>query len=351
MRDLTAQQTRQLIDVEQLYASYRNVRRELDGRFSGSIAWKTVKGRDYLYRKRLSEWKSLGPRDTRTEEIFDAFKTGREQLRERRRTLDKRLREMAPVNKAMRLGRVPLISARLLRKIERLGLLGHGLKVAGTHALYAYELMGGVHFGEEAITTLDIDLLYDERGSLKLVSAELQESGLMGILRSQDASFRPTEANSFRAANDEGFMVDLITPSVRAPATRDFQARIGSAVDDLAAAEIDGLAWLENVPPVTRIVIDEGGYPLTLVAPDPRAFACHKAWLARRDDREPMKRRRDLLQARSVAKMLVTRLPAMRFDDAALKAVPAELLRLGQELAEAGARQSAAERLVGDWDS
>jgi hypothetical protein len=64
-----------------------------------------------------------------------------------------------------------------------------------------------------------------------------------------------------------------------------------------------------------------------------------------------MKRRRDLLQARSVAKMLVTRLPAMRFDDAALKAVPAELLRLGQELAEAGARQSAAEQLVADWDS
>lgn len=345
MKDLTAQQGRQLIDCEQLYAAYRDARRELAARFSGAMSWKTVGGRAYLYRKTGDAWKSLGPRDERTEETHARFHAGREALRARRDALDERIRAMAPVNRAMRLGRVPAVSAKLIRRLERDGLLGHGLRIVGTHALYAYESLGGVHFGEAAMTTMDIDLLYDARTALKLVAADPAADGLIGRLRSQDASFRPTGPGSFRAVNDAGFMVDLIAPAGRSPAARRRADRIGGDAGDLAAVEIEGLAWLENAPAIERIVIDERGYPLTMVTPDPRAFLCHKLWVSARDDRDPLKRRRDLRQARALAEMLSTRLPALRLDDPALKAVPAALIAAGRALM-AAARADEAE----GWD-
>ncbi len=349
MQDLTAQQSRQLIDCEQLYIAYRDADRELASRFAGAMSWKTVKGRTYLYRKSASVWKSLGPQDDRTRAIHAQFHAGRDAARLRRRTLEERIRAMAPVNRAMRLGRVPAISARIIRRIERAHLLGAGLRIVGTHALYAYENLGGVHFGQEAMTTMDIDLLYDARISLKLVSTELKADGLIGLLQAQDRSFRPTASGSFRAVNDQGFMVDLIAPSTRSPAMRQWKSRLGERADDLAAAEIDGLAWLENVPALDRIVIDERGYPLTMVVPDPRAFMCHKAWMAGRDDRDPLKRRRDHHQARTLAAMLATRIPSLRLDDPVLQAVPVAVLALGRaEMEWFGASAGAVEQE--DWD-
>jgi hypothetical protein len=351
MRDLSSQQTRQLIDCEQLFATYRAAQRELAERFDGSMAWKTVKGQDYLYRKRNGAWKSLGPRDERTDKTFAHFHDGRAALRDRRRALDEKIKQMAPVNKALRIGRVPSVSARLLRRLDGLGVLGQGLKIAGTHALYAYERMGGVQFGEEAISTQDIDLLYDARGSLKLVAGDVKEHGLLGILQSLDKSFQLTERNSFRAVNDEGFMVDLITPATRSPSLREFKARIGDRPDDLTAAEIEGLKWLESAPSVSQIVLDERGYPLTMVVADPRAFACHKLWIAQRDDRDPLKKRRDRKQAISLIEMLTTRIPSLRFDDPVLRAVPADVRALGQEIVEeVSARRASMEQADSDWD-
>ncbi len=326
--------------------------RELADRFAGSLAWKTVKGHDYLYRKKNSVWKSLGARDERTEATHMQFHAGRDALRDRGKALDEQIGAMAPVNRALRLGRVPFVSARLLRRLDRSGILGQGIKIAGTHALYAYERMGGVQFGEEAISTQDIDLLYDARASLKLVAPDLKTDGLLGILQALDASFQLTEENSFRAVNDKGFMVDLITPATKTPALREFKARIGDRLDDLAAVEIEGLMWLESAPAVSQIVIDERGYPLTMVVPDPRAFAFHKLWIAEREDRDPLKKRRDAMQAHSLIAMLVERLPGLRFDDPVLNAIPAEIRAPGQAIARTlPARRAAPGATESPWDA
>ena len=331
MMNLSAQQTRQLIDCEQLYTTYRDTTRELATRYAGSMTWKTVKERTYLYRKTDGVWKSLGGEDDRTREAHAAFHAGRAALRERRDRLDRRLREMAPVNRALRLGRVPVTSARIIRRLDRDGMLGRGLKIVGTHALYAYEMMGGVQLGAEAMTTMDIDILYDARRSLKIVG-DVRADGLIGLLQGLDGSFRATGPGSFRAVNDTGYMVDLITPTTRFPADARAPARIGDPADDLVAVEIAGLAWLENVPVVERIVIDERGFPLWMAVPDPRAFLCHKLWIAGRDDRDVVKQRRDRHQAHTLAEMLATRLPAMRIDDPALAAVPKALRGPGAAL-------------------
>jgi hypothetical protein len=41
------------------------------------------------------------------------------------------------------------------------------------------------------------------------------------------------------------------------------------------------------------------------MAPDPRVWAAHKLWLSKRNDREPIKRRRDEAQARAVGSLRV----------------------------------------------
>ena len=106
------------------------------------------------------------------------------------------------------------------------------------------------------------------------------------------------------------------------------------------AVEIDGLVWLVNSPKLKTIVIDERGFPLQIVTPDPRVFSLHKAWVASREDREPPRRRRDGAQARLVADLLSTRLPHLKFEDPALGAIPRALRRAASGLMSPRQEQS-----------
>ena len=85
-------------------------------------------------------------------------------------------------------------------------------------------------------------------------------------------------------------MVDLIMP----PRGMHESDPVSFAAEDLVAAEVPGLQWLLNAPKIDTVAIDEGGWPTPLRVPDPRAFALHKAWLASRPDRDPVKKQRDL---------------------------------------------------------
>src|SRR5579862_2488563 len=132
--ELTAEQVRQAIDAEQIYAAYEEARRLLASRFDGSMVWKTVGGRVYLYRKIGQKWKSLGPRTGDAEAAYKAFTEGRQATRERAAATARRLDEMAPVNRALRLGRLPRLSARDIRRLHETGWLGGRIQIVGTNA-------------------------------------------------------------------------------------------------------------------------------------------------------------------------------------------------------------------------
>jgi len=59
------------------------------------------------------------------------------------------------------------------------------------------------------------------------------------------------------------------------------------ADDDLFAAETRYLAWLLSAKKFQQAAIARDGFPVPLVAPDPRLFALHKLWLAEQPEREP----------------------------------------------------------------
>jgi hypothetical protein len=325
---LSAEQVRQFTDAVQVFGTYREAEQDLRHRFAGSMSWKSRNDKGYLYRIIKGREQSLGPETAETREIYQAFRAGRTAAIGRFKALQERLNEMAPVNQAMRLGRVPLDCARILRMLDAEGYMGGEVIVVGTNALYNYEALAGVQFGGGVVATGDVDLLLDSRQKLRLAADNLNRKGLLGLLARVDKSYKPVRGRRYSAANDRGFLVDLIAPQGRNPLTKSGRLYLGSSVDDLEAAEIEGLIWLLNVPKCESVCIGEDGYPLRLSCPDPRAFAAHKLWIAQRQDREPLKKSRDRQQAELLLQLLKERLVNYPLDAEALSAFPREVAGL-----------------------
>jgi len=325
LRELTSEQRRQLIDTQQVYESWLSADEEHQRRFAGSMRWVERNGAEYLLRKIRQTENSLGPRSEETETSFAAFSEGRERNRDLLAGLTDRLNSLAKINVAMGLGRVPAIAARILRRCAGFNLLGRQLLVVGTNALFAYEALAGIQIASGITATGDIDLLLDSRRRLSFLSREkITQSGLIGVLRKVDRSFKPLQPRAFRATNRDGYLVDLIRPQTKNVLKDNAPTSITPLADDLDGAPMDGLQWLVNAPRAEAIAIDERGYPVKIPTVDPRIFALHKAWLATRPDRSAVKATRDREQAK-VAAVIATRYLQLRLDDEYLKRFPASM--------------------------
>ncbi len=334
--ELTDEQRRQVIDVRQSFEAYRKLREVQERRYSGSMRWLTRKGRDYLHRKRGSTETSLGPRSPETETQFRSFREGREKTREELKRLSERLDRMAPVNRALELGRVPKLAARVLRRLDQKRLLRQHLIIIGTNALFCYEAKAGVVLESKLLATGDADLLWDARQRMALLLPEVRRSGVIGILQKVDRSFRIRGARDYRAFNADGYWVDLIRPQDRNFFQQTSRKTVGNRTDDLHGAAVGGLQWLISVPRFEAVAFGEDGYPVRLVTIDPRAFALHKLWLSGRSDRDPIKQKRDVAQAKTVAAMC-SRYFNLDFDTHDLQALPASVRSLISAFEENGA--------------
>lgn len=319
---LRLDQSRQVADLGQVFGVMREGRDRL-AHYRGTMRWKTIKGRAYLYRRVGIKDVSLGPRSPETEAIKLAFDQGKATAQSLHDDARRRIEVMAPVNRALGLGRVPVIAARIARRLLEERLLGTSVSIVGTNALFCYEAMAGGHFSNDLAATEDIDLLFDCRMRMQIVSEELSAAGLIGILKSVDRSFERL-SGGFRVVNRDNYLVDLIAPMSK-NAVRSPPQSLTDAEGDLVAAEIPGLQWLVSAPKVTAMAIDMRGLPVQLHCVDPRAFAVHKLWLSDRGDRDPPKRMRDRAQAMAVAQVVRRHLPNLRFDDRSLETLPKAL--------------------------
>lgn len=322
---LNSDQSRELINTAQRYAVWREAKAQAAG-YRGSMVWSSVKGHDYLVRSGYDKGgkrkqKSLGPRDSERERIKKEFDDGRVQSEERLKQIDAVLQRQSAINRALRLGRVPELGARIIRALDDAGLLGNGLRVLGTYALFAYEAAAGVQLEAGLTTTEDIDLLLDARTGVSFAASDdIEEASLLALLKRVDRSFDQT-SQTFRAANQDGFLVDLIKP-MRNPPWKADQTKLGTISTDMDSAEIEGLVWHESAPAFEAICIDSRGAPLRLVTSDPRVFAIHKQWLSKRSDRAVIKQRRDAQQARATIELIRQHMPHLPLDRAELKMLP-----------------------------
>ncbi len=325
-----------MVNTRQRFDHFLDAKARSDG-YRGSMVFATVGGSDYLVRSfydpksGLRRQTSLGPRDAGRERLKAEFDEGRRDSAERLVAAREGIERQAGINRVLGLGRVPTIGARILRALDGAGLLGHGLRIVGTHALYAYEAAAGVRFSTDVTTTDDIDLLFDARASLTFLADEdLAERSLMGLLRRVDRSFE-RRRETFRAANRDGFLVDLIRP-MRDPPWRAERSAVGEPDADLDAVQIEGLVWNESAPAFRSVALDQSGLPLRMVAPDPRAFAIHKLWMSRRPDRDPLKTARDAAQARAVAGLVARYLPHLPFRPEEMRSFPRSVVEAAAPL-------------------
>jgi hypothetical protein len=273
------------------------------------MGWKKIQGRDYLVRSYygksgIRRQTSLGLRSKKTEAIKLEYDGGRLDALERLKDMKTVMARQSAINRALGLGRVPLAGAKIIRAIDEAGMLGAGIRVLGTNAIYAYEAAAGVRIDPGLTATEDIDLLFDARQRLSFIAnKDVSRPSLLRLLQKTDAGFRRS-SRKFQAANQEGYLVDLIKPMRNPPWTKE-KERIGADEGDLMAAEIEGLAWQESAPSFEAIAIDERGEACRIVTTDPRVWAAHKFWLSKRKDREPVKRRNDAAQARAVGQLVI----------------------------------------------
>lgn len=331
-RELTNEQRRQLVDAQQAFRAWREASHEfrhgyppLYKGFRATMRWKQVRGKEYLYRGE----KSLGLRSPETERIKTDYSDQRTKLRARLTRLERRLDEMRPVNRALGLGRVPDIAARVLRKLDIEDLLGSHLFVAGTHALFAYEARTGVLFSGDLTATTDIDFLWDVRQRFTFLMQNINERGVIGLLQQVDETFKKTR--SYRAENSDPYLVEVIRPQRKDEVFKP-DPKITAADGDLEPAAMEGLEWLLSAPKFEEIAIGEDGRPLLISCIDPRVFALHKLWLSKQPTRVGLKRRRDLMQAQAVA-AVATQFMGLKFEKRALTGLPKELAEGVKDLA------------------
>ncbi|WP_068634753.1 GSU2403 family nucleotidyltransferase fold protein [Thauera butanivorans] len=328
MQALAHQQQLFMVESDQVYRAWIDALHHARS-YRYGMRWTSSKGLQYLVRLHdaRGNGKSLGPRNADTEALFAAFSEGKVRAEARLKSLAARMKEQARLNRAARLGRLPNIVGDILLGLAA-ARMEHDFCVVGTHAIHGFEAMAGVHCRMELLASGDVDLLYDPRRQLSIVARKLDGSGLLGLLRKVDPSFAPLNDQPFRAANDKGFMVDLVIPE------RDLRdaAEVTFGQNDLVAVEIPNLHWLVNAPKYDAVAVAADGRPVMMRVPDPRAFALHKAWLSERPDREPVKKSRDRAQAVLVTQMILSWLPAFEFDPARLRYFSAEMLQQAQSV-------------------
>lgn len=323
-QEMKDNQRRIFIDTVQLYDAFKAVLHK-NRSYKGGMHWKKAKGREYLFRShdRYGYGKSLGLRSPETEKILTDFRLAKQQAKNRLSALQDRLDEQARFCKAAMIQRVPRTVTGILRVLDQHNIFGRNVIVIGTNAMYAYEAAAGVFFDSPMMSTKDMDILWDTRRKLTLVTnSDSKPDGLLGIIRKADRSFEAVRSGDFRAVNRDGYMVDLIKPLPKKMIQKE-PMRIGG-LGDLEAIEIRNLHWLISSPKFSQIVIGDDGRPAPMIVPDPRAFALHKFWLCNQDDREPVKKQRDRAQAMAVGRLVVEHLPQYRFDASELRMFPLE---------------------------
>jgi len=318
---ISSQQAKVIVDARQSFEVWkRDTAHKSD--FTGSMHWKSIKGKDYLYRGYTGgKNASLGVRNTETEAIKEKFESDKGVAIERERNAIQQIKVHAAFVKAVNLNRFPVAGAKVIRALQKQS-IPH--KIIGTNAMYAYEMAGAVLFNSDHLATQDIDILFDSRQSLKIVSS-LDQGSLLGLIQKTDKTFQPLSDSprEFAAINAHQYRVDFITQGKSSMQVGEFDSLLDA--DDLQPIEIDSLKWVLSAPAFEQVVFDATGMPVLLNAIDPRAFLLHKWYVSKQPDRDRVKAIRDETQARSVASLLRNQLPQLPYGKAIHKIFPASV--------------------------
>lgn len=306
MLELKPDQTRQYIDAVAVFEALEEARSEARST-QGGMYWHAGpthnRAATYLVRtSRTGAEKSLGARSPETEQIYERFMARKRDNGERVLALTQQLEQHRRLNRALRVGRVEPLVVKLLSKLAATGLMDH-FRVVGTHALYAYETAAGVRLDTGVLSTRDIDLLWDTQKRVIFATRLARvDSSMLGVLKKVDPSFRLRKSQLYTAVNQDGFEVDIIR-----------RMKVGGDDHPIKLSTAEEGFYVVQAPEAHKLLYT-AGFSQVLVATDgtmarmntlnPQAFIRFKRWMASHPDRDPLKSRRDALQADAVQQLV-----------------------------------------------
>lgn len=304
-QELTEAQTRQYIDADSSWRALEAANRAA-AEVRGAMMWRTQAGHRYLIRVSAGGAQtSLGPHSAENELIFERFMARKESTQARQTQLRSTVQQHIRLNRALRVGRAPNLVVETLNAVAKAGLQTHFLTV-GTQALYAYETACGVRVQTEATATQDIDLLLDTRKYLQFATTiKKLDTSLLGIFQKVDKTFTLRDDQKYTAVNAAGFEIDVIRRTAHnRPGGDPHPLRVSAFEDDFWAVQISSGQALLDGGSFTQTVVATNGSMATLQVPTPESFVRIKTQLSQKPDRDPLKSRKDLLQAKVVQRLL-----------------------------------------------
>jgi hypothetical protein len=300
--ELSPAQTRQFIDAEAVLRALRDAQ-AVAAEVRGSMFWREIGAARYLIRVASSGAQtSLGAETPELHGIYERFTQKRETSDTRVTGLRAALAQHQRVNRALRVGRAPRVLIDTLNRLELAGLSAHFM-VIGTHALYAYESACGVRVPSDATATQDIDLLLDTRKYLSFVTTmERLDTSLLAVFKQVDKTFELRRDQLYTAVNADGFEIDVVRRA--ASGVDPHPLRVSAHDDDFWAVQISSGAALLGGGAFEQAVVATSGHMATMRAPAPATFVRVKQQLAVQRDRDPLKARKDALQAAIVSNMM-----------------------------------------------
>jgi hypothetical protein len=316
MLERPADAMRQYIDAVATFEAYEDALAEA-ARVRGGMYWHkgsaSAPGEAYLVRTSASgSEKSLGPRSPETEAMYASFRQRKELAEQRRDGLKAALVTHKRMNRALRVGRVAPLIVEILNRLAATN-LGEHFRVVGTHSLYAFESAAGVTFEDAAVATRDIDLLWDVRKRVAFATALSKvDSSMLGVLQKVDPTFRIRNSQKYTAVNKDGFEVDIIR---REQVSDDpHPIRLSDDEDDFWVAQAPRAQELLDSPQFSAIIVATNGDMARMTTLEPMAFVRFKQWMSALPERDPLKRRRDALQAEAVEAVVREYLPQWAKD-------------------------------------
>jgi hypothetical protein len=136
------------------------------------------------------------------------------------------------------------------------------------------------------------------------------DSSMLGVLRKVDTTFKVRNAQKYTAVNQDGFEVDIIRRMKQEDDP--YPIRLSDDEDDFWAAQAPRAQELLDAPGFSAVIVATDGDMARMNTLDPIAFARFKRWMSELQDRDPLKRRRDALQAQLVEAVVRDYLPHLK---------------------------------------
>ena len=311
IQEIDGNAQRQYIDAKSVFTVLEEAKKNA-AEVRGGMLWKTQNGTDYLIRTTTRRGqKSLGPRSEQNETIYREFTARKQRVEKRLSDLRGELERHRKMNKVFHVGRAPEILVAILNKLAASGLADY-FTVIGTHSLYAYEAAAGIRFEvSEALETKDIDLLWDARKRLSFIAQmEGLDLSFLGLLREVDPTFELRNDQLYTAVNNHGFEVDVIRREAKDGDPHPL--RLTDHEEEFYAIQAKRAGILLDGEKFSAMIVSSTGRMARMNTISPVVFAKFKRWMAGQDNRESLKRHRDILQAELVEEMVAEFFPNLQ---------------------------------------